>query len=895
MFCFLLCFFWFFKLGKSFIWYSDGLYTHYNFLVYFGEYLRELFANILHGDFSLPMWDFSFGYGADIITTINARIGDPLNYFAFFVRPEYTEILHNFLVVFRIYLAGLSFCYYCYKHNKININIIIGALIYCFSGYIFWAGIRHPYFITPMIYFPLLLWGAEKILHKKSPVLFCVMVFLSAIGNFYFFYMLTILTVLFILVEFILMKYDKPIKTFFITLFKFIFYYLIGVLLSLPLFLPNIIAFFNNARKDIKPSESLLLRNFDYYLEFPLRWISQGSEYGEALGFSAIALICCICLFFIKKNKYNSEKSLFIILTIFLLLPIFGYILNGFSYITNRWMFVYCFLISYIVVNVLEQTKELTHNIKAKKCCILFFLLLCIISIFNQKISSETFLCATMIFGICLYVFFVILPKLYQENKKTTCTVIILLLTIITLIINSDYRFSPYKEDYISEYKDYNVSFEILNNTSASKISHADSNEFYRIDETDTVLNTTIAQNYNGISFYTSLVDYHIDEFHKELAVNNLPAGTLYNYKGLDRRSYLEALFSVKYFTSSSDDTNIPYGFNPTILCDDEYSIYENTNLLPLCYTYDSYITREQINNIPVEERQEIILQSIVLDNKLPDYKNIVPNANTISLKYTVSESEDGIDLTDNTITYSNTNSYLMFNFEPQANCELYIKINNLKYKELKSESDSDSSKYSSYIKTTNEKYSSPTTSFNIIAGGETYFQYVKHRTPEDRYYAANDTYLISLGYFEGPRSCCTINFDKTGIYSFDSLEIISQPVDNLNSYVNNLNSDPITNITTDTNTVSCNVTLKEDKIMFFSIPFNSGWTAYVDGKETEILCGNYMGIAIPLVSGQHNIVLKYETPGLKYGCFAFCLTILMLITYKCIAILIKKINLLKR
>ena len=31
---FFLCFFWFYKLHRSFMWNVDGLYTHYNFLAY---------------------------------------------------------------------------------------------------------------------------------------------------------------------------------------------------------------------------------------------------------------------------------------------------------------------------------------------------------------------------------------------------------------------------------------------------------------------------------------------------------------------------------------------------------------------------------------------------------------------------------------------------------------------------------------------------------------------------------------------------------------------------------------------------------------------------------------------------------------------------------------------
>ena len=49
-------------------------------------------------------------------------------------------------------------------------------------------------------------------------------------------------------------------------------------------------------------------------------------------------------------------------------------------------------------------------------------------------------------------------------------------------------------------------------------------------------------------------------------------------------------------------------------------------------------------------------------------------------------------------------------------------------------------------------------------------------------------------------------------------------------------------------------------------LPYSRGWRAYVDGREQEILRANTMNMALRLDSGEHEIVLTYETPGLKAG-----------------------------
>ena len=52
--------------GQSFIQYGDTLKQHYPFLVYYGRWLRQAARCVLTGA-AVPTWDFSIGYGADII------------------------------------------------------------------------------------------------------------------------------------------------------------------------------------------------------------------------------------------------------------------------------------------------------------------------------------------------------------------------------------------------------------------------------------------------------------------------------------------------------------------------------------------------------------------------------------------------------------------------------------------------------------------------------------------------------------------------------------------------------------------------------------------------------------------------------------------------------------
>lgn len=71
---------------------------------------------------------------------------------------------------------------------------------------------------------------------------------------------------------------------------------------------------------------------------------------------------------------------------------------------------------------------------------------------------------------------------------------------------------------------------------------------------------------------------------------------------------------------------------------------------------------------------------------------------------------------------------------------------------------------------------------------------------------------------------------------------------------------------TSDTKIVGT-VTAKQDGYLYTSIPYEKGWTLYVDGKKTEIepFCEAFIGVM--LEQGEHEIVLKYMPDGFLLGC----------------------------
>ncbi|SFN78137.1 membrane protein YfhO [Pseudobutyrivibrio sp. UC1225] len=70
---------------------------------------------------------------------------------------------------------------------------------------------------------------------------------------------------------------------------------------------------------------------------------------------------------------------------------------------------------------------------------------------------------------------------------------------------------------------------------------------------------------------------------------------------------------------------------------------------------------------------------------------------------------------------------------------------------------------------------------------------------------------------------------------------------------------------TKDGHGMKCVTGYEQDTYVYFSVPYDEGWTATVDGTETEIIkSGGMMLIKVP--SGNHNVEFSYYTPGLKLG-----------------------------
>lgn len=74
---------------------------------------------------------------------------------------------------------------------------------------------------------------------------------------------------------------------------------------------------------------------------------------------------------------------------------------------------------------------------------------------------------------------------------------------------------------------------------------------------------------------------------------------------------------------------------------------------------------------------------------------------------------------------------------------------------------------------------------------------------------------------------------------------------------------------TTDNKGFSAQIDLSKDNLVYFSVPYEKGWSATVNGQPVEIEQVNIGFMAVKCEAGANEIRFEYKTPGLQTGCIA--------------------------
>lgn len=932
----------FFKMqGKSLVYNGDGWRQHLRAMEYYSRWLHDVIAGLFTGADMPGTYAFGIGYGSDIISTLAYYgIGDPLILPAAFISPSKVIYLYSTLIVLRPYLAGLSFMLYCHTRisykKKADLNykipqmpvIIAAAISYSFSGMVIYLGMLHPFFVIPLVIFPLILTGIERYYYDNKPSFLIIAIFLAGISNYYFFYTQALLATAYFIFRLIyivrdrkknpgtysshivLFKNDTPVLFGLSVFIKAVLYVLLGIGMAFAILLPVAIHFTENSRIGIEYARTLLYES-DYYkmLLADLVGFYNNPANDTELGFSAVLIAGIILMIAIKKHR--ELKITWILTVVLLIFPVFGQVFNGFSYSNNRWSYAVAMLACWTLVTISDDIAKITRKQIIIICAISAALVYAEFKL-GYLVTSDTPLKRNVVFSVIL-ICICLAAMTALKSKKVITGYLTSIFAIISVVANIYYGYSVNEASFPQEFIDQMNSEEYDTASKASEVSYVDkavtSDESQCISDNSIsrysgigktlslTYNASMPYGYSSTQFAYSLANGYVSSYLNKLGIFEDQS---FAYFGLDDRFIPLALANVRYDCANGYDDSqymyVPYGFaEMTELSADAYppAIKVFRNILPLSagITYSEYITESQFEEMNLEQRQEALTQAIVLPDDVAATLNSESVTNTdISysyqdLAYTVA-STDGVTITDasgNDLSSSTdvtelndirieagSGSSITLTFDGLTGCETYLSINGF---------------YGNHA----SDIVMPVQFESFNGDAAVTSKKLNYYTEYFPFRSDWHDYLVNFGYASSVTSV-KITLQNEGTYTLDHMKVVCQPADtavaNLSSHLQYQMTDldlhqSIQSYATDT--ITGNITVDTDKLMLISIPYSKGWSLEIDGKKTDIYQADIMYMAAYIPSGEHNIVLKYNTPGLTLGTI---ISIICIITWLLITIL---------
>lgn len=881
--------------GTSFVWNPDGTAQHLTVFAYYGEYLRELVSNFFSGNFAVKQFDFSIGLGSDVLNSMHYyAIGDPLNLLSVFVPAKYSAYGFSALVLLRYYLSGLAFCALA-KYKKINqFGAVCGSVLYIFSAYALYMAVRHPSFLTPMIYFPLLILGAEMIFDRKRPYLFVLSVFLMAASSFYFFYVVTLFIMLYIFVRLFFVYKKNFIKGFFTSLLRFASLYILGVLMAAVIFLPIVSVFLTSGRAGVEFPVSVFFGK-EYYNKFLEAFTDfESISYNTIMGFTSLGMAGVVMLF-LQRKKHTFLKVSFLILTAMMMFPAVSKIANGFSYVINRWSWIYALCVAYIFAVSVSEIKSFSLKKSIVLCitaaayttfrcapagavstaglvsCALFvgFSLLCTI----RAVAADTKLLDKV-----KKAFKLIDSKKINGLFKFACTCAV----CVAVFANAFFVYSQSQQAFTNAFLPMDDAKSYVENNTLSGMAEIQdtqtSLERYELlsrsiffeDRNAAMLSKTFSN-----TAYLSMIDGNLNQFQKEMGRVHA------NYSLLDSSS-------ADPFINTVENTRwlaLPQGYAKNIYSvskspvgkvqnssGSELDVYENEHFVHFGAAYDNAISQEQYDTLSSVEKRQAMTQAVCINDK--DVSNT--DISSLELGQTVSDcslnKSEGIYLSDGKIIVLDDGAKITANIKPTKNSQLYLVFTNLQYESADRETlfkEGDPQGYASLSDNEKERLSESRVNFRpkntasmkitCNSGGEN----ISVATTDYDYYSGITDYTVNLGYSLNGINKITIEL-KSGIYTYDTIQAVSVEMGDFAQQTNALDAEHLENLKLETNKISGTISCSSDKWLYLSIPYSTNWRAYVDGKEVEIERANTAFCAVQISQGEHTVELKYSNRAIK-------------------------------
>ena len=817
----------------------------------YGPLFAELYDRIVEHKSLLYSW--ITGGGSSFLGNYLNYLSSPLSFLIFLFDKEDISYAITFIVALKCILSATSFSYYLKKSfNKDNYFLSAFGILYAFSAY-FLAYYWNVMWLDAMIMLPLIALGIEKIFKTGDIKLYTVSLIILFFANYYMGYMCCIFAVLYFFVCFINTYsndgklnenavYEKKYSTkalmnnvFINRGVKFAFASIIAALICaitlVPVFmiLKNSSATSGTFPQTFKSYFDLLdlITSHFALLETTIR--SSGDNVLPNI-YTGILTFILLPLFLVNNKIKLKEKATYVVLIIFFVFCFNNncaeYIWHAFHFpndLPYRYSYMYSFIIAVMGYKTILNFKGIkVKDIAYTGLAIISFVIICQKFLTNKMTNSTIY--ATIIF-VALWCGFLFLLKNKNAQKKTVSFVLVtfilcetIISSIVGLPLNQDNK--NYKENY----KTYTDAINYIDNKDSG---------FYRTELC--YLNTRMDPayyGYNGISVFSSMAYESYSQLQSSLGMQSNKVNS-YTYN--TQTPVYNMMFNIKYLiqtdVSLAPSSNLYKKIYNT--SDKKSNVYESKYNLPIAYCVNS-----KIDDWVTDEGNPFEIQSDFV-KLATGYSNVFKPVEYNSTDF---DAVSGDDVTENgTYWLEKSDSSSNYGTETvslsptiDGNLYLYVKSSDLKT-----------------ITVNSEKVSDITQSME-------------------------DAYILDLGYHnKGDEVLVSLDASKmeSESTSFDFYCYTADDTVVKNMY-NSLAGNSLNVESYSDTTIKGTVKAKENCYLYSSIPYDDGWSVYVDGKKAETFEIGGTLLAIELTPGQHKIEYKYFSVGFLYGIIISAVTV---------------------
>ena len=768
--------------------------------------------NILHGNGSL-FYTFTSGLGLNFYALSSYYLGSFLSPLVYFFDLTNMPDAVYLTTLLKFGLIGLSTFF---SLNKLFKNIPKSLKLALSTSYALMSftvsQLEIKTWIDVFILIPLIITGLHLLITEKKLLLYFTSLSILFIQNYYFGYM----TVLF-LIFWYLCQISWDFKTRKSSFLDFIITSVLAGMASLILTLPTLFDLQTHGEKLTEVTK--FQTESSWYLDlFAKQFIGSfdTTKYGAIpmIFVGLLPFILTILFFTLKSIKFH-VKLIYAIFFAFLIASFYIEALDLFwqgmhtpNMFLHRYAWIFSTLLIYTAAEVLNRLKE----IKIWNFLVSLFL---IVTGFLATIYLKSHYSFLTDLNILLTLEFLVVYSLLllAVIKKFISVNLFAILISLFIMVEISLNASSQMDGIAKEWGFASRSAYNRDIPAMESFSTYIGNQFTRTEKLQTQTgNDSMKFNYNGISQFSSVRNRSASSTLDKLGFKS--SGTNLNLRYANNSILADSLFGIQY--NISEPPIDKYGFQD-VYQKDNLTLYENQFSLPIAFASQSVYNDVKFNEHTLDNQASFLNQLANVDF---DYFSPIPYEKT-------ENTDDLISVTSS----SNEDAAIQYQIEVPENSQVYLSFTNLHF--------------------SNDKQKK----VDILVNGE------KKTFTTDNVFS-----FFNLGYTKEKKTFnIHVSFPGNSQVSFESPTFYRLDTKTFTEAIQKIKEQPVT-VSTSKNKVFATYDVQQDTSIFFTIPYDKGWSAYQDGKKIEIKQAQTGFMKVDVPKGKGTITLSFIPNGFITG-----------------------------